>query len=84
MRIRAWLAGILLVAICCLYLTRTFWFEAMGRFLVETQPPEKADMIVVLGGDWYGNRILKAAELVKQIRARRQPIKKVIRLNAAR
>jgi uncharacterized SAM-binding protein YcdF (DUF218 family) len=38
----------------------------MGRFLVETQPPEPADMIVVLGGDWYGNRILKAAELAKQ------------------
>jgi uncharacterized SAM-binding protein YcdF (DUF218 family) len=38
----------------------------MGLFLVDTQPPEHADMIVVLGGDWYGNRILKAAELAKQ------------------
>jgi uncharacterized SAM-binding protein YcdF (DUF218 family) len=29
-------------------------------------PPEKADLAVVLAGDLYGNRILKAAELVRQ------------------
>lgn len=66
MRTRAWVAGIFLLIVSGLYFTRIFWFEAMGRFLVETQPPETSDMIVVLGGDWYGNRILKAAELAKQ------------------
>ena len=30
------------------------------------EPPQKADMIVVLGGDWTGRRILKAAQLVQQ------------------
>jgi uncharacterized SAM-binding protein YcdF (DUF218 family) len=39
--------------------------EAMARFLVDTQPPARCDMIVVLGGDWYGDRILKAAQLAK-------------------
>ena len=34
--------------------------------LVQTQPPFAADMIAVLGGDWFGNRILKAAELAKE------------------
>jgi uncharacterized SAM-binding protein YcdF (DUF218 family) len=40
--------------------------NAMGRFLVKAGPPEKADIIVVLAGDGFGHRILKAAELVKQ------------------
>jgi len=69
MRIRrgiAWAAGVLLLIIAVLYFTRTSWLEAMGHFLVDTQTPEHADMIVVLGGDWYGNRILKAAELAKE------------------
>lgn len=39
---------------------------ALGNFLVDAGPPVKADMILVLAGDHYGNRILKAAELVKQ------------------
>jgi uncharacterized SAM-binding protein YcdF (DUF218 family) len=56
----------LLLALAILYLTRTSWLEAMGQYLVDTQPPEHADMIVVLGGDWYGNRILMAAELARQ------------------
>jgi len=61
-----WTAGIAFLVAACLYFTRTTWFEAMGQFLVDTQPPEKSDMIVVLGGDWYGNRILKAAQLARQ------------------
>lgn len=36
-----------------------------GRFLVEDDKPEKADVIVVLGGDQSGVRILKAAQLAK-------------------
>src|ERR1019366_2667428 len=36
----------------------------LGAVLVNAGPPEKADIVVVLGGDWVGNRILKGAELV--------------------
>jgi uncharacterized SAM-binding protein YcdF (DUF218 family) len=38
----------------------------LGGYLVNAGPPQKADIAVVLGGDPSGNRILKAAELVRQ------------------
>lgn len=38
---------------------------ALGSYLVTSQAPEKADIAVVLAGDSTGNRILKAAELVR-------------------
>ena len=41
-------------------------FGAMGSYLVQAEKPVKADVGVVLAGDSRGNRILKAAELVKQ------------------
>lgn len=40
--------------------------SALGAYLVDAGPPQKADIAVVLGGDPSGNRILKAAELVRQ------------------
>jgi uncharacterized SAM-binding protein YcdF (DUF218 family) len=43
-----------------------FWLAALGGYLVRSDPPAHADMIVVLGGDFFGNRILKAGELVRQ------------------
>lgn len=39
---------------------------ALGSYLVKSVPPQKADIIVVLAGDGYGWRILKAGELVKE------------------
>jgi uncharacterized SAM-binding protein YcdF (DUF218 family) len=38
--------------------------QATGNYLVESQPPEKADVVVVLAGDYRGSRITRAAELV--------------------
>ena len=38
----------------------------LGEFLVHTETPSHADVIVVLAGDPSGHRILRAAELVKQ------------------
>src|SRR5262249_34737914 len=43
----------------------TCWLTALGSFLVIDQPPEKADAILVLAGDFTGNRILTAAKLVR-------------------
>ena len=54
-----------------LVLATVAWFGrerilgAMGGALVAASPPEKADIAVVLAGDSTGNRILKAAELVR-------------------
>ena len=39
---------------------------ALGAYLVRSESPASADMIVVLAGDFSGNRILKAGELVRQ------------------
>jgi uncharacterized SAM-binding protein YcdF (DUF218 family) len=38
---------------------------ALGGYLVRAGAPEKADIAVVLAGDFLGNRILKAASLVR-------------------
>jgi uncharacterized SAM-binding protein YcdF (DUF218 family) len=63
-------AGWWLVALVCvlaaLFLSRTIWLEAMGQYLVDVQEPQRSDMVVVLGGDWFGNRVLKGAQLVKE------------------
>jgi uncharacterized SAM-binding protein YcdF (DUF218 family) len=43
---------------------RVLW--SLGAILDSSEPPQKADMIVVIGGDARGNRILTAAELVRE------------------
>jgi uncharacterized SAM-binding protein YcdF (DUF218 family) len=40
--------------------------KAAGSYLVRTDPPRKADIGIVLGGDYSGGRILTAAQLVRQ------------------
>jgi uncharacterized SAM-binding protein YcdF (DUF218 family) len=47
-------------------LTSRFWLAALGGYLVRAEPPVPADMIVVLAGDYSGNRILTAADLVRR------------------
>jgi len=59
------LAALVLSGVVLLVLFRSTVLAAMGNFLVKAGPPEKADIIVVLAGDGFGHRILKAAELVK-------------------
>jgi uncharacterized SAM-binding protein YcdF (DUF218 family) len=46
--------------------THAWWLAALGRRLVRDEGPANAEIAVVLAGDFYGNRILRAAELVKQ------------------
>jgi uncharacterized SAM-binding protein YcdF (DUF218 family) len=47
-------------------LARSWWLPALGYALIHDDGPAKADLVVVLAGDAYGQRILKAAELVRQ------------------
>lgn len=56
------LAALLLL----LLLTHRFWLAALGGYLVHAEAAAPADMIVVLGGDYHGDRILTAASLVRQ------------------
>jgi uncharacterized SAM-binding protein YcdF (DUF218 family) len=60
-----WLAAAAVLA-AILIAARSYWLGALGGFLVESEEPFHADLAVVLAGDDSGNRILKAAELVKQ------------------
>jgi len=41
-------------------------FRALGGYLVQASTPEHADIAVVLAGDSWGKRILKAGDLVRQ------------------
>ena len=58
-------ALIFLVSIFAAYLLRTELLTAAGRALVEDDGPQKADCILVLGGDDSGDRIIKAAQLAE-------------------
>jgi uncharacterized SAM-binding protein YcdF (DUF218 family) len=40
--------------------------SALGSYLVKDQPPRKADAIVVLAGDRFGDRILTAGKLIRE------------------
>jgi uncharacterized SAM-binding protein YcdF (DUF218 family) len=57
--------GFLLVCVFA-YLVRGFWLPVLGAGLIHDDGPAKADIAVVLGGDYWGHRILRAAELAKQ------------------
>lgn len=46
--------------------THSWWLAALARILVRDEGPARADIAVVLAGDFYGHRIVRAAELVKQ------------------
>ena len=63
-RFRWVLAAVFLVVL--ILLTSRLWLSLLGGFLVKADRPAPADMIVVLAGDPSGNRILTAADLVRQ------------------
>ncbi|HWQ52209.1 MAG TPA: YdcF family protein [Bryobacteraceae bacterium] len=58
------LAGVVLCAV--IVATHTLWLRALGNALVQVDEPVHADAAVVLAGDGYGYRVLRAAELVRQ------------------
>jgi uncharacterized SAM-binding protein YcdF (DUF218 family) len=51
--------------VALLFLTRSWWLAGLGYALVHDDGPAKADVAVVLAGDAYGHRIVKAAELAR-------------------
>lgn len=55
-----------LIAVALLLAFQSSVLAALGNFLIKAGPPQKADIVVVLAGDGYGNRILKGAELVRE------------------
>jgi uncharacterized SAM-binding protein YcdF (DUF218 family) len=62
---RSWLVALLLFVVLAA-VAHPYWLAALGHVLVNAEPPRKADVIVVLAGDWMGHRIVRGAELVRQ------------------
>jgi uncharacterized SAM-binding protein YcdF (DUF218 family) len=46
--------------------TRNWWLRGMGYALIHEDAPVKSDIAVVLAGDFWGNRIEKGGDLVRQ------------------
>ena len=46
--------------------TRSYWLSGLGGYLIHGETPAPADIIVVLAGDFVGNRILTAGDLVRR------------------
>jgi uncharacterized SAM-binding protein YcdF (DUF218 family) len=46
--------------------SRDVWLPWIGEWLVSMDTPVPADLIVVLGGDFWGRRVVRAAELGSQ------------------
>lgn len=59
-------AGVCALLVAAGGLTHGWWLAALGRALVRADSPGRAELAVVLAGDWWGNRILKAGDLVRQ------------------
>jgi uncharacterized SAM-binding protein YcdF (DUF218 family) len=59
------LTFVLVVLLVVLVLARSLWLTALGHALVHDDGPAKADIAVVLAGDYWGNRIVTAANLVR-------------------
>lgn len=51
---------------CAVYYQRTPLLTAAGDFLVQEDPLEPSEIIVVLAGDGTGNRIMTAVEMVRR------------------
>ena len=48
------------------FVTRGVWLTALGNALVHDEGPAKAEIVVVLAGDFAGQRLIAGAELVRQ------------------
>lgn len=60
---RLWPVAILLAVIMVVFHSQIL--GALGAYLVQAGPPQKADAALVLAGDAWGHRILTAAQLVR-------------------
>lgn len=59
------LFGFLFVITAAIFFTRSWWLAAAGRSMVRSDALAPADAILVLGGDFRGNRVLTGCRLLK-------------------
>ncbi|MEP7365981.1 MAG: YdcF family protein [Acidobacteriota bacterium] len=65
MRFRTKFLLAVLLLLAGVAVTREYWLRQLGEFLIQAEEPRKADIAVVLAGDWRGNRVLRGGELVR-------------------
>jgi len=66
MRLLLRLSAAFFALILCLglvWFSRDSILQSAARFLILSQPPHSADLILVLGGDFFGPRVLRGADL---------------------
>lgn len=62
---RRWLLLIAVLVLCLtVWIFAPVGLETVGAALVDSNTPRQADAILVLAGDWRGDRILKACDLL--------------------
>ena len=59
------LGGVFLLLSLGLYLVREPILFALGNVMVASEAPQKADAVLVIGGDYSGHRIREGARLVR-------------------
>ncbi|MBI1895569.1 MAG: YdcF family protein [Acidobacteria bacterium] len=59
-----WLSLALVVIL--LLAAHGLWLRWLGQALIHADRPQRAQAVVVLAGDWTGDRVLKGGELVRQ------------------
>jgi uncharacterized SAM-binding protein YcdF (DUF218 family) len=63
-RLKLWILLLLLIALAVS--GPLYWMPRLAGLLIRDEGPAKADALVVLAGDPYGQRLLHAAELARQ------------------
>lgn len=61
-----WLVSGVVAVAALLFLKSHVVLDWLGSALIDSQPPQPADLILVLGGDFWGPRVIKGAELGKR------------------
>jgi uncharacterized SAM-binding protein YcdF (DUF218 family) len=65
-KVRRWLAALVAVLLTTVTLNWRTALIYIGASIIDSQVPVPADLILVLGGDFYGPRVLKGADLGMQ------------------
>jgi uncharacterized SAM-binding protein YcdF (DUF218 family) len=61
--LRLWMGSAVLFSLLLAVIFRPFILTALARFLMLSEQPERADLVLVLGGDFWGPRALMGAKL---------------------
>lgn len=65
-RLGLWLGIAAFLGLLCSGIFYKVTLTALASFLTLSQPPERSDLILVLGGDFFGPRVIAGAELGAQ------------------